>query len=160
MTRILVVKTSSLGDIVHALPVVDDIHRARPGALVDWVAEEALVELPRMHVGVHRSIPVALRRWRRSLWAGDTRGDIARFDAAIIDVMLGGASTLDFAQRLQARELPFIFSTGYADNQDIVRLFPGVAVVGKPYSGEALISAVAKACRRSDGQRPAVGPPR
>jgi heptosyltransferase-1 len=83
LTRILIVKTSSLGDIVHALPVVDDIHRERPAATIDWIAEEALVELPRMHPGVHRSIPVALRRWRRSLWAGDTRTDIARFDALL-----------------------------------------------------------------------------
>ncbi len=92
----------------------------------------------------------------------DGTGDegIAGFDVAIIDVMLGGASTLDFAKRLQERELPFIFSTGYADNQDIARLFPGVAVVGKPYTGEALISAVAKACRRSDGQERSAGPPR
>jgi DNA-binding response OmpR family regulator len=78
--------------------------------------------------------------------------DDATFDAAIIDVMLGGNSTLDFARRLRERDVPFIFSTGFADNQDIARLFPGVAVVGKPFSGETLISAVAAACRRSPDQ--------
>jgi CheY-like chemotaxis protein len=80
--------------------------------------------------------------------------DVTSFDAAIIDVMLGGRSTLDFAMRLKERDVPFIFSTGYADNQDIAQRFPGVAVVGKPFSGEVLISAVAAACRRS----PAAGP--
>ena len=75
--------------------------------------------------------------------------DLGGFDAAIIDVMLGGVSTLDFARRLEERGVPFIFSTGYADNRDIARLFPGVAVVGKPYSGEALIAALVTALRRS-----------
>lgn len=77
---------------------------------------------------------------------GDER--LAGFDAAIIDVMLGGVSTLDFAKRLEQHGVPFIFSTGYADNQDIATLFPRVAVVGKPYSGEALIDAVVGAHRR------------
>jgi DNA-binding response OmpR family regulator len=76
---------------------------------------------------------------------------LSGFDAAIIDVMLGGVSTLDFARRLEERGVPFIFSTGFADNQDIARLFPSVAVVGKPYSGEALISAVVTACRSQGG---------
>jgi DNA-binding response OmpR family regulator len=76
-------------------------------------------------------------------------GQLAGFDAAIIDVMLGGVSTLDFARRLAERGVPFIFSTGYADNRDIARLFPDVGVVGKPYSGEALIAAVVTARRRS-----------
>jgi DNA-binding response OmpR family regulator len=70
------------------------------------------------------------------------------FDAAIVDVMLGGVSTLSFAQRLVELDVPFVFSTGYADDQEIVRMFPGVAVVGKPYSGDVLVSAVAAACRR------------
>ena len=78
--------------------------------------------------------------------------DDTTFDAAIIDVMLGGRSTLDFAGRLRERGVPFIFSTGYADNTDIAGRFPGVAVVGKPFSGEALISAVAAACRRPTDQ--------
>src|SRR6187431_571056 len=55
-------------------------------------------------------------------------GQLAGFDAAIIDVMLGGVSTLGFAARLAERSVPFIFSTGYADNRDIARLFPDVAV--------------------------------
>ena len=62
--RILLVKTSSLGDVVHNLPVASDIRRALPAARIDWLVEEAFVDLPRLHPAVDRVIPVALRRWR------------------------------------------------------------------------------------------------
>ncbi len=65
MKRVLVVKTSSLGDVVHALPAVTDA--CRHGCEVDWVVEEAFADIPRMHPGVRQVIPVAWRRWRRSL---------------------------------------------------------------------------------------------
>jgi heptosyltransferase-1 len=66
--RFLVVKTSSMGDVVHALPVVSDIARAFPGAAIDWVVEESFAAIPRLHPAVTSVIPIALRRWRRSLW--------------------------------------------------------------------------------------------
>jgi heptosyltransferase-1 len=62
--RILVIKTSSLGDIVHSLPAVTDAARALPGTRFDWVAEEAFAELPAWHPAVDAVIPVAIRRWR------------------------------------------------------------------------------------------------
>lgn len=65
--RILLVKTSSLGDVVHALPVVSDIRRHRPNATIDWVVEETFADIPRLHPGVAAVIPVAVRRWRASL---------------------------------------------------------------------------------------------
>ena len=64
MPNILLIKTSSLGDVVHNLPVVSDIRERFPGARVDWVVEEAYRDIVGMHGGVHRVIPVALRRWR------------------------------------------------------------------------------------------------
>jgi len=67
MKRILLVKTSSLGDVVHNLPVVSDICRHAPGVSIDWVVEEAFAAIPRMHPAVDCVIPVALRRWRRGL---------------------------------------------------------------------------------------------
>jgi heptosyltransferase-1 len=70
--RVLIVKMSSMGDVIHALPVVSDIVRARPGAAVDWVVEEGFSVLPRLHPGVQAVLPVALRRWRRSLFAPAT----------------------------------------------------------------------------------------
>jgi heptosyltransferase-1 len=64
MPNILLIKTSSLGDVVHNLPVVSDIRARFPRARVDWVVEEAYRDIVGLHPGVHRSIPVALRRWR------------------------------------------------------------------------------------------------
>jgi heptosyltransferase-1 len=65
--RVLIVKTSSMGDVVHALPMVSDIARAHPGATIDWVVEEGFAAIPRLHPAVGRVIPVAVRRWRRRL---------------------------------------------------------------------------------------------
>jgi heptosyltransferase-1 len=64
MPNILLIKTSSLGDVVHNLPVVSDIRARFPRARIDWVVEEAYRDVVGMHPGVHRAIPVALRRWR------------------------------------------------------------------------------------------------
>ncbi|TMH13856.1 MAG: lipopolysaccharide heptosyltransferase I, partial [Betaproteobacteria bacterium] len=45
--RVLIVKLSSLGDVVHAMPVVHDIREAHPGALIDWVVEPGFAALVR-----------------------------------------------------------------------------------------------------------------
>jgi len=65
--RVLVVKTSSLGDVVHTLPALTDACRAIPDIRFDWVVEEAFAEIPKWHSGVDRVIPVAIRRWRKTL---------------------------------------------------------------------------------------------
>ncbi len=67
--RLLIIKTSSLGDVVHNLPVVADIQAHAPDTHIEWVVEEAFADIPRLHPGVSRVIPVALRRWRRRLWS-------------------------------------------------------------------------------------------
>ncbi len=67
MPNILLIKTSSLGDVVHNLPVVSDIRARFPRARIDWVVEEAYRDIVGMHPGVRRAIPVALRRWRGNL---------------------------------------------------------------------------------------------
>ena len=61
--RILIVKLSSLGDVVHALPVVADIRRAHPQALIDWVVEPAFAPLLRRVRGIAEVIEMPLRRW-------------------------------------------------------------------------------------------------
>lgn len=63
--RILFVKTSSLGDVIHNCPAVTDIARHFPGASIDWVVEEAYAEIVGLHPSVRNAIPVAVRRWRR-----------------------------------------------------------------------------------------------
>lgn len=66
--RILLVKTSSMGDVIHNLPVVADIRSRFPDAELHWLVEESFADIPRLHPGVNEVIPVALRRWRRQLW--------------------------------------------------------------------------------------------
>ncbi len=90
--RILLVKTSSLGDVIHNLPVVSDLHRVFPEASVAWCVEETLADIPRLHPAVDQVIPVAWRRWRKALGRLETwrqMGDFRRaISAADYDVVL------------------------------------------------------------------------
>lgn len=63
--RVMVLKMSSLGDIIHTLPALTDAASRLPGIRFDWLVEEAFAEVPAWHPAVDRVIPVALRRWRR-----------------------------------------------------------------------------------------------
>ncbi|WP_462381080.1 lipopolysaccharide heptosyltransferase I [Pseudomonas sp. Marseille-QA0892] len=66
--RILLIKTSSLGDVVHTLPALTDAARTIPDIRFDWVVEEGFAEIPSWHPAVADVIPVAIRRWRKNLW--------------------------------------------------------------------------------------------
>ncbi|MDD5058977.1 MAG: lipopolysaccharide heptosyltransferase I [Sideroxydans sp.] len=75
--KIVLIKTSSLGDVLHNLPVVTDICKHIPDARIDWVVEESFAALPALHPKVLHVIPVAIRRWRKSWWAA--RSEIQGF---------------------------------------------------------------------------------
>jgi heptosyltransferase-1 len=77
--KILLVKLSSLGDVVHTLPVVQDIHAALPDARIDWVVEKAFAPLLVRHRGLNRVIPCEIRRWRKSFWTAATRNEWRAF---------------------------------------------------------------------------------
>jgi heptosyltransferase I len=90
--RILIVKLSSLGDVVHTMPAVQDIHSALPGVQVDWVVEKSFAPLVMRCEGVAQVIPCELRRWSKAPLAADTRAQwrtfgrqlrSARYDAVI-----------------------------------------------------------------------------
>ncbi len=66
--RVLIIKTSSLGDVIHTLPALTDAAHAVPGIRFDWVVEEGFAEIPSWHPAVDQVIPVAIRRWRKNLW--------------------------------------------------------------------------------------------
>jgi heptosyltransferase-1 len=92
MTRILFVKTSSLGDVVHNCPAVSDAARALPGAAIDWIVEESFAGIAAMHASVRRVIPVAVRRWRAAAWKPEVWAEVGawrrslraeRYDAVI-----------------------------------------------------------------------------
>ena len=82
MRRVLLVKTSSMGDVVHMLSAVREAQQQRPEIRFDWICEEAFIELPGLLANVDRVIPVATRRWRKSLFAAATRREIRGFLAS------------------------------------------------------------------------------
>jgi heptosyltransferase I len=65
--RLLIVKTSSMGDVVHATPVVSDVLRQHPGAQIDWLVEAPFAAIPQLHPGVRHVLPMAWRKWRKKL---------------------------------------------------------------------------------------------
>ncbi|MBN1684147.1 MAG: lipopolysaccharide heptosyltransferase I [Gammaproteobacteria bacterium] len=77
--KILIIKTSSLGDIVHTLPALTDAKQAIPHIQFDWVVEESFAPIPTWHPFVNRVIPVALRKWRKNPLRYLLDGSIYRF---------------------------------------------------------------------------------
>lgn len=81
--KILLVKLSSLGDVVHTLPVLQDIRAALPGAQIDWVVEQSFAPLLTQCAGLHRIIACEIRRWRQSPLAAATRREWRVFRARL-----------------------------------------------------------------------------
>ena len=71
--KVCVIKTSSMGDVIHTLPSLTDAQRAIPNLSIDWVVEENFAEIPRWHSAVKQIIPIALRRWRKSPFSAQTK---------------------------------------------------------------------------------------
>ena len=70
--RLLVVKTTSMGDVVHAMPALTDMLRAMPALQVDWLVEQPFAAIPALHPGVQRVLPLSWRKWRQQLTKGKT----------------------------------------------------------------------------------------
>ncbi len=81
--KILIVRSSSLGDLVFVLPAISDIAKHYPGATIDWVVEEAFAEIPSWHPAVNRVIPISHRRWRKKWWSSEARRERAAFRKTI-----------------------------------------------------------------------------
>lgn len=77
--RVLIVKTSSMGDVLHTLPALTDAMQAIAGIRFDWVVEEGFSQIPTWHPAVDRVIPVAIRRWRKNWFAHETRQQRGNF---------------------------------------------------------------------------------
>jgi heptosyltransferase I len=84
--NILIVKLSSLGDVVHTLPAVQDIRRALPHAHIDWVVEPGFAPLVARCEGVRRVIPCAMRLWRKHWMRASTRAAWQAFNAELDQV--------------------------------------------------------------------------
>jgi heptosyltransferase-1 len=78
MSDLLFIKTSSLGDVIHHMPALTEARAARPDLSFAWMVEEAFAPLVRLHPAVNTVVPVAWRRWRKSLYAPATIAEIAR----------------------------------------------------------------------------------
>lgn len=77
--KILIIKTSSLGDVVHMLPAITDACYQQENLIIDWVVEENFAEVPAWHPSIRNIIPVALRRWRKRLLSKATWQEISQF---------------------------------------------------------------------------------
>ncbi len=121
--KILLVKLSSLGDVIQTIPVVHDLRLAFPGVVIDWVVEEAFAPLVARVSGVRRVLPIAERRWRKSRWQAATQRERKAFLAdlqreaydAVIDFQ-GLIKSALVARR--ARLAPGGFRATYANASD------------------------------------------
>ncbi|HVF60493.1 MAG TPA: lipopolysaccharide heptosyltransferase I [Thermoanaerobaculia bacterium] len=81
--RILLVRTSALGDVVHALPVLTALRRHLPEARIGWVVEAAMAPLLAGHPDIDELFVVRLRTWRRAPFAAATRRELGAFRSAV-----------------------------------------------------------------------------
>ncbi|WP_158900159.1 lipopolysaccharide heptosyltransferase I [Burkholderia sp. L27(2015)] len=77
MNRILVVMVTSMGDIVHAQPIVSDLHRAFPGIKIDWAADAAFVDILRWNPLIDRVICAPLRRFKKTRDPADLKAIVS-----------------------------------------------------------------------------------
>jgi len=77
--RVLIIKTSSMGDIIHTLPALTDATRAIQDIRFDWVVEDSFVDIPAWHSAVDTVIPVSLRRWRKQPFKAVVSGEWKQF---------------------------------------------------------------------------------
>ncbi|WP_312737257.1 lipopolysaccharide heptosyltransferase RfaC [Atlantibacter hermannii] len=81
--RVLIVKTSSMGDVLHTLPALTDAQLNIPGIRFDWVVEEGFAQIPSWHPAVDRVIPVAIRRWRKAWFSAPIKAERHAFREAV-----------------------------------------------------------------------------
>lgn len=70
--KILLIKLSSMGDIIHTLPALSDAMAAIPGFKVDWVIDKAFSDIPTWHPAINKIIPVSLREWKKNIFSRGT----------------------------------------------------------------------------------------
>ena len=81
--RALIVKTTSMGDVIHALPAVADLAKAQPDLQIDWVVEKSFADIPRLSRYVNTVHEVAVRQWRKHVLSSQTWREVGRVRAAL-----------------------------------------------------------------------------
>src|SRR3990167_6212023 len=74
--KILLIKMSSLGDLIHTLPALSDALQAIPALKIDWVVEDTFVDIPAWHPAVKTIFPIRLRHWRKNIFSRQTLVEI------------------------------------------------------------------------------------
>lgn len=77
--RILIVKTSSMGDVIHTLPAITELGDKIKDITIDWVVEDSFIDIPKYHKYINKIIPVATRKWRKNLFCKKNRNEIKSF---------------------------------------------------------------------------------
>jgi len=99
--RVLFIKLTSMGDLIHALPALTDAQRAHPSMSFDWVIEKSFSEVALWHPAVNRIIPTSHRHWRKNFRASLKNGEIKDFIRAIraekYDLVIDGQTSIKSA---------------------------------------------------------------
>lgn len=136
--RVLLVKMSSLGDVVHALPAVTDA--AAQGVRFDWVVEEAFAAIPGWHPAVEHVLPIAWRRWRRHLLA--ERAPLAAFARSLrerdYDLILDAQGLLKSAAITALARAPVRAGFGFTAAREPAAAFAYGRRVSVPKGGHAV----------------------
>ena len=123
LMNILIVKLSSLDDVIQTMPVVYDLARQFPDAQVDWVVEESFAPLVHRVPGLRRVLPLAQRRWRKSRWNEHTRREREQFRSTLrlqsYDAVIDFQGLIKSALEARDAQLrPGGFSATYANGSD------------------------------------------
>lgn len=74
--KLLLVRLSSMGDLIHTLPAVTDLQKHRPDIALDWLCESGFADIARLHPFVQNVIPMRWRAWRKQLLQAGVRREI------------------------------------------------------------------------------------
>jgi heptosyltransferase-1 len=108
--KVLIIKTTSMGDVIHTLPALTDAGKNITGIRFDWVVEKPFAEIPALHPLVDTVIPVHIRKWRKN-W----------FKA------LRSPEWKEFREAIQAKHYDYIIDAqGLMKSALIVRLAKGL----------------------------------
>src|SRR5690349_18802194 len=76
--RVLFVKLTSMGDLIHALPALTDVKRVYPEITFDWAIEKSFSEVALWHPAIKNIITTSHRKWRKQLWTSIKNGEISQ----------------------------------------------------------------------------------
>ncbi|MCL5966774.1 MAG: glycosyltransferase family 9 protein [Deltaproteobacteria bacterium] len=158
--RVLIVKLSALGDVAHALPVVDYLRRAAPGAAIDWAVDRRFASLLEGHPGLRRVVPLDIRKWKATWMTAEARAEAAEavrflragaYDAAF-DIQ--GNAKSGVVTRLSGAPLRFGFDRrGVRETPNL--LFTNRKVALRPEDGHIVSKLLRVACAPFGGDVPA-----